>query len=249
MKILVIDDVPEIIETVALCLKLRWPNCEVVGVGTGQAGLNLVAKESPDLVVLDIGLPDMDGFDVLRALRKSSDVPVIMLTVREGDVNVARFLEAGADDYVTKPFSHVEFLSRVQALLRRSQGGKHAVLQPLQAGDLLVDFAAAEVYLAGKPVPLTPAELAVLEELMANAGRVVTYEDLASAAMHIPKPRENDRGLVRVHVQHLRAKLDDPAERPQYIANIYGTGYKFLPPVGPANPSQFPENRSSMDES
>ncbi len=122
MKVVVIDDAPDIIEVVSLCFQLRWSGTEVVEAGEGGKGLELIEAESPDVVILDINLPDMDGFQVIRELRRFSQVPVIMLTVKGEDTDIARGLELGADDYVTKPFSHVELLARVQAVLRRAQG-------------------------------------------------------------------------------------------------------------------------------
>ncbi len=228
MKYLVVDDSQEIIEAVSLCVSLRWPQAELLSSTEGRKGLKLVEEESPDLVILDIGLPDINGLEVLRSLREFSDVPVVMLTARDKDVEIARFLEEGADDYIVKPFSHIELLGRIQAIFRRAQGRLRSCSQPLQAGDLLMDFAAAEVYRAGEPINLTRTELALLTHLANNATRVVTYEFLASRALQMANA---DNRLVKVHVQHLRSKLGDSAENPQYIANVYGTGYKFLPQV------------------
>ena len=228
MKFLVIDDSEEIIDAVSLCLNLRWPQAEIISTGEGQAGLELVEKQSPDLVILDIGLPDIGGLEVLRSLRSFSDVPIVMLTARGQDVEIARFLEEGADEFVVKPFSHVELMGRVQAVLRRSQGRARATSQPLQAGDLLLDFGAAEVCRAGQPISLTRTEMALLEHLVRNATRVVTYESLASNILSVAEPADADNRLIKVHVQHLRSKMGDPAENPKYIANVYGIGYKFL---------------------
>ena len=174
MKVLIIDDSPEIVDAVSFCISLRWPQAEVVSAGEGQQGLDLVEKESPDVVILDIGLPDIDGFKVLQTLRGFSEVPVLVLTARDRDVDVARFLQEGADDYVTKPFSHVELLARIQAVMRRASGRLRSSSPPLQAGDLVLDFAAAEVYKGGRPINLTRTELGILEQLVRNAQRVVT---------------------------------------------------------------------------
>ncbi len=122
MKVVVIDDAPDIVEVVSLCFQLRWSSTSVVSASEGAKGLELIEAESPDVVILDIGLPDMDGFQVLRELRHFSQVPVIMLTVKGEDTDVAKGLELGADDYIVKPFSHIELIARVQAVLRRAQG-------------------------------------------------------------------------------------------------------------------------------
>ena len=231
MKFLIIDDNEEIIEAVSLCLRLRWPQAELLGTGEGKCGLEMVETEGPDLVILDIGLPDMNGLDVLRSLRSFSDVPVVMLSVLDQDVNIARFLEEGADDYMVKPFSHVELMGRIQAIFRRAHGRMRSSSRPLQARDLLMDFGAAEVYRAGELVNLTRTEMAILEYMVRNATRLVTYESLASSILHVDEPASSDRRLIKVHIQHLRSKLGDPAENPKYIANVYGTGYKFFPQV------------------
>lgn len=231
MKFLIIEDSQEIIDAVSLCLSLRWPQAELLSAGEGKRGLDLVGEAGPDLVILDIGLPDMNGLDVLRSLRSFSDVPVVMLTARDQDVEIARFLEEGADDYVVKPFSHVEFMGRIQAIFRRAHGRMRSSSQPLQARDLLMDFGAAEVYKAGEPISLTRTELAFLEHLVRNATRVVTYESLASDILQAGEPADADNRLIKVHVQHLRSKLGDSPENPEYIANVYGIGYKFLPQV------------------
>ena len=231
MKFLIVDDNPEIIDAVTLCVTLRWPQAELHSIDKGQRALELIKEEAPDLVILDIGLPDINGLEVLRSLRGFSDVPVVMLTVRDQDVEIARFLEEGADDYVVKPFSHVELMGRIQAIFRRAHGRMRSNIQPLQAGDLLLDFGAAEVYRSGQPINLTRTELAFLEHLALNPNRVVTYESLASNILQVAEPADTDSRLIKVHIQHLRSKLGDSVENPKYIANVYGIGYKFLPQV------------------
>ncbi|MFN3973868.1 MAG: response regulator transcription factor, partial [Dehalococcoidia bacterium] len=146
MKVLVIDDAPEVVEVVSLCFELRWPDTTVLSAPDGPTGLRLLREEAPDLVILDVGLPVMDGFQVLRQIRSFSQVPIIMLTVRDADTDIARALEGGADDYITKPFSHIELLARVQAVLRRAQGTPPTVAeQSFEGAGIKVDFAAREV--------------------------------------------------------------------------------------------------------
>lgn len=234
MKFLLIDDSADIFDAVSLCLNLRWPQAEVLGTGSGEEGLTLVEQHTPDMVVLDIGLPDMSGLEVLKAIRDFSDVPVVMLTARDQDVEIARYLEAGADDYVVKPFSHVELLGRIQAVFRRARGRGRAGSSSLQAGDMVLDFDAAEVYKAGEPISFTRTELNLLQELVRNATRVVTYESLAAKVLQAPEPADSDTRVIKVHVQHIRSKLGDSAEQPQYITNVYGVGYKFMLPVSAA---------------
>jgi len=230
MKFLLIDDSEEIISSVSLCLSLRWPQAEVFSANDGKTGLEMIERHKPDLVILDIELPDMNGLEVLRSLRDFSDVPVVMLTIRGQDVEIARFLEEGADDYVVKPFSFVEFMGRIQAICRRAQGRMQSIAPAVKAEDLLMDFGASEVYKANEPVALTRTEMSLLQYLVRNATRVVTYESLANV-LQIAK--DGDNRLIKVHIQHLRSKLGDSADNPRYIANVYALGYKFLPKVSP----------------
>ena len=233
MRVLVVEDDRDTVFLVSTCLKLRWPQAEVVEAATGQEGIDLAGAASPDLVILDIGLPDIDGRTVLTRIREYSDVPIVMLTARDRDLDVAASLEAGADDYVSKPFSSVELLARIQAVTRRAQGRMGSVNPPLAAGDLVLDFDAAEVHHAGERVDLTLTEMRILQHMVRNALRVVSYDALASAVLDVVDTGDSERRLIRVHVQHLRSKLGDPAENPKFIANVRGVGYKFALAVTP----------------
>ncbi|MFC2048500.1 response regulator transcription factor [Chloroflexota bacterium] len=229
MKVVVVDDSPEIIEVVSLCFQLRWSGVTVLSAATGEKGLELIEAENPEVVILDIGLPDMDGFQVLRELRRFSEVPVIMLTVKGNETDVAKGLELGADDYITKPFSHIELIARVQAVLRRVQGlPVTSEERPFVSDKLSVDFASNEVNVDGKPVKLTSTESRLLHILIRNEGRLLTHESLLTK---IWGDRYIDaRDLLRVHIQHLRQKLGDSVESPSIIVTEHGMGYKFIRP-------------------
>ncbi|MBU2535485.1 MAG: response regulator transcription factor [Chloroflexota bacterium] len=230
MKVVVVDDSPEIIEVVTLCFHLRWGSTAVFPASDGNKGLELIEKENPDLVILDIGLPDMDGFEVLREIRRFSHVPVIMLTVKSEDTDIAKGLELGADDYVTKPFSHIELLARVQAVMRRSRGAPTpAEEQPYTSGKLHVDFARNEVMVDDKPVKLTSTEYKLLYHLIKNEGRLLSHENLLIQACG--EAYRDARDLLRVHIQHLRQKLGDNVESPSIIVTEHGMGYKFVSPA------------------
>jgi len=229
MKVVVIEDSPEIVEVVSLCFQLRWSGAEVLSAGDGTDGLKLVEKESPELVILDIGLPDMDGYQVLREIRRFSQTPVIMLTVKNEDTDIAKGLELGADDYVTKPFSHIELIARVQAVLRRAQGmPTPAGEQPFTSGKLRVDFARNEIAMDGKPVKLTSTEYKLLYHLIKNEGRLISHENLLIKACG--EAYRDARDVLRVHIQHLRQKLGDNLETPRIIVTEHGMGYKFIRP-------------------
>ena len=228
MKVLVIEDDPGIIEVVSLCFQLRWSGTSLLSADTGAKGLELVETESPDVVILDIGLPDIDGYQILREIRRFSDVPVIILTVRDEDTNIAKGLELGADDYITKPFSHIELIARVQAVLRRTQGLSITDNErPFTSGKLSIDFARNEVILDGKPVRLTSTERKLLYHLIRNEGRVLSHESLLGKIWG--DTYIDARDLLRVHIQHLRQKLEDDAMSP-CIVTEHGMGYKFVRP-------------------
>lgn len=228
MKVLVVDDHQNIVDAVTLCINLRWPTAEVLVAYDGESALDAVRGDAPDIIILDIGLPELDGYAVLSKLRQFSHVPVIMLTVRDSDVDIARGLEMGADDYVTKPFSHVELLARIEAVLRRTAGRSDSRQRPLIAGDLWADFGSGEILVRGKPVQLTFTELRILRHLIFNAGRVVTHDSLLAAIWGTERGEEMDTHTVKVHVRHLRSKLGDDVDSPRYIATVRGAGYKFL---------------------
>ena len=182
------------------------------------------------MVILDIGLPDMDGFQVLRGIRLFSQVPVIMLTVRDEDTDIAGCLEMGADDYMVKPFSHIELIARVQAVLRRNQGLPVATEErPFVSGKLSVDFASNEVMVNGKSVKLSATESKLLHHLIRNERRLLSHENLLVKIWG--ETYHDARDLLRVHIQHLRQKLGDSAESPSIIVTEHGMGYKFAKPV------------------
>ena len=230
MKVLVIEDDPGIIEVVSLCFQLRWSGTSLISAATGAKGVDFAETESPDVVILDIGLPDMDGYQVLHDIRRFSDVPIIMLTVRSEDTHIAKGLELGADDYITKPFSHIELIARVQAVLRRTQGiSVTDKEQPFTSGKLSVDFASNEVTLNGKPVKLTSTERKLLHYLIRNEGRILSHESLLAKVWG--ENYIDARDLLRVHIQHLRQKLGDKTESPPIIVTEHGMGYKFVKPA------------------
>jgi len=231
MKVVVIDDSPDVAEVVSLCFQLRWSGTTVVSANEGARGLELIETENPDVAILDIGLPDMDGIQVLRQIRSFSQVPVIMLTVRGEDADIARCLELGADDYIVKPFSHIELLARVQAVLRRVQGLPVTGERPFVSGKLSVDFARNEVRVEGKPVKLTSTEYKLLCHLVRNEGRPLTHENLLRKVWG--ETYIDARDLLRVHIQHLRQKLRDSVESPTIIVTEHGIGYKFVRPANP----------------
>ncbi|MEW6034661.1 MAG: response regulator transcription factor [Chloroflexota bacterium] len=229
MKVLLIDDDPDVAETVTMCFNLSWPEAKVVVAYDGRSGIEMLEKEKPDVVILDLGLPDMDGMDVCRHIRRVSDVPVLMLTARGQDVDKVKGLEGGADDYITKPYSYVELLARVRAVLRRSQAALPISDEPpYVAGGLSVDFAAREVSWRGQPVKLTPIEYRLLYHLVKNRGRVLPHRTLLAKVWG--REYVDDTDYLKVHIQHLRQKLEEDPQKPRMVLTERGVGYKFVEP-------------------
>jgi two-component system KDP operon response regulator KdpE len=227
MRILVVDDAPDVVESVRLGFTLQWREVEVLGAGTGEEALDLVEKRHPDIVLLDVGLPGVDGFGVLREIRLFSDVPVVMLTARDDAMDKVKGLELGADDYVTKPFNHLELMARVRAVLRRHEMPPPTSRAPsFQALDLEVDFAAHEVRLRGERLDLTPTEYKLLYHLVRNAGHVLQHGTLLAKVWGREYLDEVD--YLRVYVRRLRDKLGDDPDHPRYIRTERGLGYRFI---------------------
>jgi two-component system KDP operon response regulator KdpE len=231
MKILVVDDEPDVVESVRLGFTLQWRDVDLLEAGEGQRALDIVEQDHPDIVLLDVGLPGIDGYEVLRQIRAFSDVPVVMLTARDDAMDKVKGLELGADDYVTKPFNHLELMARVKAVLRRLEMPPPTSRAPsFQAGDLEVDFARREVRLRGTRVDLTPTEYKLLYHLVRNAGHVLEHGTLLAKVWGRDYLDEVD--YVRVYIRRLRDKLGDLAESPRYIETERGLGYRFIAPQG-----------------
>jgi DNA-binding response OmpR family regulator len=216
-----------IVEAVELGLSLHWREVEVIKAGNALEGLDMVEREQPNLVLLDIGLPGKDGYEALKEIRAFSDVPVIMLTARDDAMDKVRGLELGADDYVTKPFNHLELLARMKAVLRRLDLPAPTDRVPsFKAGDLEVDFGAAEARLGGRRLELTPTEYKLLYHLVRNAGQVLPHGTLLAKVWGREYVDEVD--YVRVYMRRLRDKLGDDPEHPRYLRTERGVGYRFI---------------------
>ena len=223
-RVLVIDDEPQIRKF--LDISLRAQGYQVAMAANGEEGLASLATQGADLVILDIGLPDKDGHEVLSELRQWSQAPVIMLTVRAGEAEKVAALDAGANDYVTKPFGVQELMARVRALLRQHAAEGHETLPVFDDGNLRIDLSRREVHLAGEPVPLTRKEYALLALLLHHAGRVVTQPQLLKEVWG--PTHQHDTHYLRILVGKLRQKLGDEAATPRYIATEPGVGLRFL---------------------
>ena len=221
--VVIIEDDPRIRAGVALALDDRGH--AVTSASSGMAGLKLVVDERPEVVVLDLGLPDIEGLDLLRMVRAVSAVPIIVATARDDDHQIVATLDAGADDYVVKPYSADQLDARIRAVLRRAGLGPASALT---VGRLVVDEAAHEVHLAGVPLDLSPTEFELLAYLAAHAGQVVTKRQLLGAIWH--QPYGGADKTVDVHLSWLRRKLGESAVEPRYLHTIRGVGVKLVDP-------------------
>jgi DNA-binding response OmpR family regulator len=194
---------------------MTWPGCQVTVATDGTEALRRFAEERPDLVVLDVEMPPPDGFTVCRRIREVSQVPILMLTVRTSTLDKVRALDLGADDYLTKPFDHLELLARLRALLRRTQHEVEAASAPLTVGDITLDTATRTAYVCGAAVPLTSTESRLLEELMRHAGRPLPHQYLLRQVWGPEYTAEAH--YLKVFVGRLRRKLGDDPEHPRYI--------------------------------
>ena len=220
--ILVIDDEVQIRRL--LRMTLESAGHAVREVETGQQGLDEVAKRAPDAVILDLGLPDVPGLEVLRRLREWSRVPVLVLTVLADEADKVAALDAGADDYLTKPFGSAELLARIRAILRRVPTGAEAAA--ISFGDITVDLAARVVTRGGAEVKLTPREYDLLRILVQHRGRVVTHQQILREIWG-PKSEEQTHYL-RVHMTHLRQKIEAEPHRPRHLKTESGIGYRLV---------------------
>jgi len=222
-RVLVVDDEPQLLR--ALTINLRARHYEVWGAATGTDALGAAAAHPPDVVILDLGLPDMDGTEVIAGLRGWTDVPILVLSGRSDSVDKVEALDAGADDYVSKPFGMDELLARLRAMTRRTVDKEE---QPIvQVGDATVDLAARRVTVSGADVRLTPTEWHLLEVLVRHPGKLLSQRQLLTEVWG--PGYETAQGNLRVYMAQLRRKLEPDPSRPRHLLNEPGMGYRFEP--------------------
>jgi two-component system KDP operon response regulator KdpE len=223
--ILVVDDEPRMIDFMRMNLELE--GCRVISAPNGKEALVRAREELPDVALLDIMMPGMDGFETLKRLRQFSQVPVLILTAKDEEEDRIKGLELGADDYIGKPFSHRELVSRIRAVLRRHNAPPPAPQSMAKVdGRLTIDFARREVLVNGERVNLRPTEYRLLYHLVQNAGYVMTHEQLLT---RVWGPEYHDEThYLRLYITYLRQKIEEDPAHPKYILNERGVGYRFV---------------------
>jgi two-component system KDP operon response regulator KdpE len=228
MKILVVDADAKVWEGVATALQLQWHDATILTATAGEAGLRTFFDHDPDVVLLEVDLPDLSGIDVLRQIRRVSDVPILMHSARVDDIDQVRALELGADEYVTKPCSYLVLIARIKAALRRAELLPPArALPDLVVGDVIINFRDRRVTVHGQPVKLTPVEYKLLYHLVRNAGRLMPHDALLDRVWGAEYGHTPDH--LKVFISRLRSKIEHPGG-PHYIETERGVGYCFIHP-------------------
>jgi len=222
-KVLIVDDDPKLVELVKIYL--NRDGYRVITASDGTEGLKQAREGHPDLIVLDVMLPGMDGFEICRTLRKESEVPIIMLTARTMEEDRLAGLDIGADDYVTKPFSPKELVARIRAVLRRIPEELQRGPAEIKHGDLALNFLTREAFIGKQAVPLTPIEFKLLGVLAKEPGRVFSRGQLIEKVLGFDF--DGFDRTIDVHILNLRRKLEEDPAHPQYIKTVYGAGYKY----------------------
>ena len=225
MKVLIVEDAAEVVESIKLCISIRWPDCVMLTTAQGREALTLVERESPDLVILDLALLDGNGMDVLKDIRRFSDVPVLIVSATADEVSRVRGLELGADDYIVKPFSHTELLARIRATLRRAHMPELWKDEGVVTGDKIsIDLAAGRVYVDGSEAQFSATEWKLLAYLVRNAGKVISTRALTQNVWGL---NFVENSTIKMCVRRVRLKLGDNTQSPRIIRSYRGRGYAF----------------------
>lgn len=225
MKLLIADDDADLLEALTLTLTLQLKDCELITARTGSEAVRAFTTHGADVVLLDLVLPDTDGYEVCRRIRERSEVPILMLSARDQELDKVRGFEMGADDYITKPFGQLELLARIKAALRRRQLSPEANVPSFVNQWLTINFVTHEVAVRGQPVRLSPIEYNLLAQLAHNVGRVITHKSLLASVWGEEYMNEVD--YLKVHIRHVRGKIEAEPARPQLILTERGLGYRM----------------------
>jgi len=227
VKFLVIEDDQQVVKDLQLCLQVRYPQSTVISATSGNKGVEILETETPDLVIAASSLPNIEILDLIGKIREFSDVPLVILSEAETDMDRARGLETGADEYITKPFSPIELLAKIKALFRRTLGtGFTPEHNVYSAGKITINLATHEVLLSDKQIRLTPTEFRLLSELVRNEGRILTHHRLLEKVWG--PEYHGDFSFTKRYVHRLRQKLGDDPNNPLIIHTERGVGYKLV---------------------
>lgn len=224
-KILAIDDEPDVTRSIRLTIAIQEPEWTVVEASSGEQGLLLLNQEKPDLVLLDLRMPGMSGFDVLRRIRSFSNIPIIVLTVTNNELDEVNSLEGGADDYITKPFGHLELVAHIKSVLRRVREREPAEEPVYIDGDFKVDFQRRTIHAGTKESTITSTEFALLKILVENQGQTIPAEILLQRIWG-PNAVDN-RDYLKVYVRRLREKIEENPAAPRLLISVRGIGYRL----------------------
>jgi two-component system KDP operon response regulator KdpE len=225
MKIIIIEDDNDIVESVSMTIHMIWPDSEIISSGLGTEGIDLIYKECPDITILDLELPDINGFDVLKQVRLFSPVPILILTVRGAEQDMVKGLEMGANEYLVKPFRQMEFLARLKLLLKKTEPAY--MKQRFKVGDWQFDPYTHRLIKNSTEVRLTSTECAILSHLVMNRNKVVTFSALAALLWQDEYPGYKD--TIQVYIRRLRKKIESDSSHPTLILTQTGIGYYFNP--------------------
>jgi two-component system KDP operon response regulator KdpE len=225
VKVLIVEEAEEVVESIKLCISSRWPDCAMMSTPQGREGLRLARSESPDLVILDLALADVPGLDVLADIRGFSDVPVLIVSSMTDEASRVKGLERGADDYIVKPFSHAELLTRIRATLRRAHTSELREDEAVISGEnVTIDLAAGRVYVDGSEAQFSATEWKLLAYLARNGGKVVSTQALAQNVWGLSFV---ENSTIKMCVRRVRLKLRDNTQSPRIIRSYRGRGYSF----------------------
>jgi DNA-binding response OmpR family regulator len=225
MKVLVIEDSEEVVESIRICIFIRWPECIILSTPSGRAGLKMLEAESPDLVILDLVLQDGWGIDILKEIRAFSDVPVLIVSGKGDETTRVKGLEFGADDFIVKPFSHTELLARIRAVLRRAHMPELWKDEGvIKAGSLSIDMASGRAHVNGSEVLFSATEWKLLAYLVRNAGKIIPAQTLA---INVWGLSHVESSTIKMCIHRLRQKLGDNMQTPRIILSYRGRGYSF----------------------
>jgi DNA-binding response OmpR family regulator len=226
LNFLIVEDDPDAAEAIEISVGIGWPEARIVVVETGEDALTQISRQKPDLILLDINLPDIDGYNICKRIRSNSDIPIIMISARDSEFDKVKGLELGGDDYITKPFGHMELIARIKAVLRRVNQDQICPEELVIETDVLrIDCNRHQVLVNAVPVELTPTEYNLLCLMARNAGKTLGHQMLLTSIWG--KEYQYETEYIKVYIRRLRNKIEPNPQHPRFILTEWGVGYRF----------------------